>query len=190
MPESANSEMKASAHTGVDGGKPARQAVPTPAEVLCEIAVLMMQSPAHRHFFLADLEWLVVPAVLTRQFVIYRKQRAPVAYASWALVNEEVEKRLIAGERRLAPAEWRSGDRTWLIDLVAPFGGTERIVADLRARVLTGREVKTLRPGPGGGAPVVETWQAIAAKPTATAGSPTSAVKGIQPSSDAVAVEA
>lgn len=174
MPQSAKGEAKTSARVGADGGKPARQTMPTPAEVLGEIAGLMMQSPGHRHFFLADLEWLVIPAVLTRQFVIYRKQRAPVAYASWALVSEEVEKRLMAGERRLAPGEWRSGDRLWLIDLVAPFGGTERIVADLRARVLTSREVKTLRPGPGGGSPVVETWPA-------TSGQLSSAVNASMP---------
>ena len=50
----------------------------------------------------------------------------------------------------------------WLIDLVTPFGGVEKVIADLRSWVFKGCEVKTLRPGPGG-APVVETWPAAEA---------------------------
>ncbi|MEO5374993.1 MAG: toxin-activating lysine-acyltransferase, partial [Alphaproteobacteria bacterium] len=33
------------------------------ASLLGDVAWLMVRSPAHRHLFLADLEWLVLPAL-------------------------------------------------------------------------------------------------------------------------------
>ena len=73
-----------------------------------------------------------------------------------------MEKRLIAGQPRLAPAEWRSGDRVWLMDMVAPFGGGERLLGELRSRVLAGRPVKAMRGGPDGRK--IETWPAAERK--------------------------
>jgi cytolysin-activating lysine-acyltransferase len=145
-----------------ESAKPAGTGQPSPAAALGEIVSLLVQSPSHRHLFLNDLEWLVVPPVMLRQFALFRQGARPVAYASWALVNDAVERRLMAGQPRLAPAEWRSGDRVWLMDMVAPFGGGEKLFDELRARVLAGREVKAIRSGPGGRK--VETWPAAAKK--------------------------
>ncbi len=142
--------------------KPAGAAQPSPAAALGEIVSLLVQSPAHRHLFLNDLEWLVVPPVMLRQFALFRQGPRPIAYASWATVSEVVEKRLAAGQPRLAPAEWRSGDRLWLMDMVAPFGGCDRLFAELRGRVLAGREIKAIRSGPEGRK--VETWPAAEKK--------------------------
>ena len=77
---------------------------PSPTAALGEIVSLLVQSPAHRHLFLADLEWLVVPPVMLRQFALFRQGARPIAYASWAFVNDAVERRLMAGQPRLAPA--------------------------------------------------------------------------------------
>lgn len=77
-------------------------AQPGTAAALGEIVSLLVQSPAHRHLFLVDLEWLVVPPVMLRQFPLFRQGPRPIAYASWAMVNEEVEKRLVSGQPRLA----------------------------------------------------------------------------------------
>ena len=140
-------------------GSPAQPATgqPSPTAALGEIVSLLVQSPAHRHLFLADLEWLVVPPVMLRQFALFRQGPRPIAYASWALERRR-ERRLMAGQPRLAPAEWRSGDRVWLMDMVAPFGGGEKLFDELRNRVLAGREVKAIRSGPGGRK--VESWPA------------------------------
>ena len=75
------------------------------------VSALMMDSPAHQHFFLADMKWLVFPPVLQRQFRIYRNKGVPFAYVCWAFVNEETEVRLKAGEVRLRPDEWNNGDK-------------------------------------------------------------------------------
>jgi cytolysin-activating lysine-acyltransferase len=64
--------------------------------------------------------------------------------ALWAFVNDQVEERLKSGHARLAPADWKSGDKLWLVDIMAPFGGREAMLADLKEKVFPAREVKFL----------------------------------------------
>jgi len=146
----AAEEMKAKAPISAQ-----TQPISGPAEILGQIAWLMMSSPAHKHLFLADLEWLAAPAVLMKQFRIYNKQNVPLAYASWAFLSEEAERRLTSGVRRIPPSDWNSGERAWLIDLVAPFGGAEEFLADLKEKVFSDKPLMTLRPNPGGAGFVV-----------------------------------
>jgi cytolysin-activating lysine-acyltransferase len=115
------------AATGQAQGGPAK----TVAQVLGEIVWLMTQSPRHKAIALGDLEWLVMPAILLRQFRIFYKGEQPVGVACWALADELVAKRLDAGDRRLAAVEWKSGLNLRIVELVAPFGGE----AEMRAQV-------------------------------------------------------
>ena len=123
---SANGSHTAAGHTQ-------SQAEPqkTVAQVLGEITWLMTQSPRHKAMPLGDLEWLVMPAILLRQFRIFYKGEQPVGVALWALVDELVAKRIDAGDKRLAAVEWKSGSNMRIIDVVAPFGGE----AEMRQQV-------------------------------------------------------
>lgn len=124
--------------------------IPSPAEVLGHVSWLMMRSEAHRHVFVSDFEWLLVPSITLKQFRIYLKEETPFAFATWARLTAEAEARLVAGHRRLSPADWNGGDRLWLIDLIAPFGGMEGILRDLSEKVFPGTPFKALVPGDGG----------------------------------------
>jgi len=106
----------------------------------------MMASPGYyRLRFLADLEWMVVPPMRLGQCRVLRDGKgAPFAFASWASVNAEVEKRLEAGDRRLRPEDWASGDRLWLIDLVSAERSVPLVLAELQKHVFKGRKVRTL----------------------------------------------
>jgi cytolysin-activating lysine-acyltransferase len=44
----------------------------------------------------------------------------------------------MAGNARLAPNDWKSGDILWLVDIVAPFGGQEQMIKDLKEKVFAG----------------------------------------------------
>jgi len=98
----------------------------TVSQVLGEITWLMTQSPRHKSIPLGDLEWLVMPAVLLKQFRMFYKGEQPVGVAVWALVDDLVAKRIDAGEKRLAAVEWKSGANMRVLDVVAPFGGGSR----------------------------------------------------------------
>ncbi|WP_374300704.1 toxin-activating lysine-acyltransferase [Ferrovibrio sp.] len=119
------------------GGSPATGSRPNREGIgfLGEVAWLMMMAPSHKHLFLADLEWLVVPPVAMRQFRLWRKDGIPVGYASWAFVNDDIHARFQQGVRRLAPSDWKSGEHAWLIDLIAPMGGAKEMLEETRSVV-------------------------------------------------------
>jgi cytolysin-activating lysine-acyltransferase len=103
----------------------------TVSQVLGEITWLMTQSPRHKAIPLGDLEWLLMPAILLRQFRIFYQGQQPVGVALWALADDLVAKRIDAGDNRLNAAEWKSGTLLRTIDIVAPFGGE----AEMRFKV-------------------------------------------------------
>lgn len=117
------------------------------AQLVGQIVGLLTQSQAHRHLFLADLEWLIGPPMALRQFRLFHDGKQPVAVALWASVSDEVEKELIAGRPRLRPNEWKSGNNLWLIDLVAPSvsngsKAAEALVQEMASKVFQGRRFK------------------------------------------------
>ncbi len=112
-------------------GEGAGAAPKTVAQVLGEITWLMTQSPRHKAIPLGDLEWLLMPAILLRQFRIFYKGEQPVGVVLWALADDLVAKRIDTGDRRLAAVEWKSGTAMRIVELVAPFGGE----AEMRAQV-------------------------------------------------------
>jgi hemolysin-activating ACP:hemolysin acyltransferase len=56
----------------------------------------------------------------------------------------------------LRPTDWKTGQVLWRIDFPASFGGQEKIVEELRLKILPGKRMKMLQPRPEGGAGVVE----------------------------------
>lgn len=96
-----------------------------------EVVGLLMRDPKCRHLSLADLEWLVLPALAANQMMSARgkvKDKAgneagltvPLAFVLWAKVSEEVDRKLEAQKKagaplRLAPGDWTSGDIPWLV---------------------------------------------------------------------------
>jgi cytolysin-activating lysine-acyltransferase len=111
-----------------------------------------------------SVEWLVLPPLLAGQFRVWRRGATPVAYAAWALLDQATEARLLAGETRIAPAEWQRGDRPWLIYLLAPYGGLQRFAQELRSGVFAGREVRFLVRD-AGVEPRMVVWSAVYPEP-------------------------
>jgi cytolysin-activating lysine-acyltransferase len=132
------------------------------AGVFGEVVSLLIMPVSHKHLFLADLEWLVVPPLKMRQFRLWRQDDRPVAFASWAFLSEEVEARVLearvlSGLRRLKPNEWKSGDRAWLMDVVAPRPETaKQMIEELKRTVFPDRPLKVVQQTPDGGSAVAE----------------------------------
>lgn len=117
----------------------------TVGAALGEITWLLTQSRAHRYMlFVADLEWLVMPALQHGQYRVFYAQGKPAGLAVWGWVSDHAADRLGQGGR-LAVTEWRSGPNLWLVDLIAPFGGQESMLADLRDSALSGYAFRYLR---------------------------------------------
>jgi cytolysin-activating lysine-acyltransferase len=117
---------------------------------LGHITWLMMQSPFHKHRFITDLEWCVLPPLLLRQYRIFRRKDVSVAYVSWARLTEHSESQFIGSAGNLRPVDWNNGARLWLVDCVAPFGGLNAILDELRNNVLKKERINLLRPDEAG----------------------------------------
>ncbi len=108
-----------------------------------DCAVVFSKSPAHKHYSLADIEWMILPAVVTGQIYVADAQhkesgaRVPVAVVLWARVSTETDQRLAASPAqkiRLRPDEWQSGDITWIVDAA---GDSTAIAGALRQLAAT-----------------------------------------------------
>ncbi len=131
--------------------EPPAAAPKTVSHVLGEITWLLTQSPLHKNMFLSDLEWMIMPAILLEQFRIFPGSSGqPAGLVLWGSVSDETEQRLINHQVRLAPHEWKGGNNLWLIEMVAPFGGHEEMLADVAATIFGGKPFKYQKTGEGG----------------------------------------
>jgi hemolysin-activating ACP:hemolysin acyltransferase len=120
------------------------------------ISILLRSSP-YRHMALNDLEWMVLPAVMTGQFAVMETQvngqSVPVAVALWASVSKDVDQRLsdpAIPVIRLRPDEWLGGDIPWLIDVIGDGHFIPQLLQQLHEGVFVGRDVKMRGAGPNG----------------------------------------
>jgi hemolysin-activating ACP:hemolysin acyltransferase len=113
---------------------------------------VLMRSPRYRKYTLGDLEWLVIPPLVTGQFRIGEAKSnnnqgptVPVAIVLWASVSPEVDKRLMEGDDasfQLKPEEWKSGDILWLAHMAGETRFVRFVVDQLMKTTFKGREVK------------------------------------------------
>jgi cytolysin-activating lysine-acyltransferase len=125
----------------------------TVAEALGQITWLFSQSPLHQHLKIKDLEWSVMPALMVEQFRVFSfgplqglenvkpeeflpgftkegLEQMPLGVAFWGLLSEAAEAKVESGTR-LEPADWSSGDRLWLLELITPFATLENKLAEI-----------------------------------------------------------
>ncbi len=144
--------MAVSPHATASAKQPVKQmaAAKQSSAALGEIVTVLMRTPAMRQHKLGELEWMVMPAIKTGQFLIAhaRSKKSgvvdPAGFVLWALVSPEVDKRLsnAVNPLGLTPAEWNSGDIPWVIVGAGEQKILGGLLAHLKTTVLPGREVK------------------------------------------------
>lgn len=116
-----------------------------------QITSVLMRAQHYKQAPLADLEWLVVPAIATGQFSLAEAQSktngisAPVGVLLWASVSPEVDQRLAASQDipiRLNPSEWKSGDIIWVVDAVGEPQMVQAMLRRMAEKDWQGRQVK------------------------------------------------
>lgn len=119
------------------------------SNLLGEIVWLMSHSALHSEWPIGGIQQWIIPALLHKQFRIYRRNGKPVGYVAWAWLSKEAEERYILNTSSLQPKDWQSGERGWIIDYLAPFGGTREIVNDLKNGIFKDDVGRYLRVKPG-----------------------------------------
>jgi cytolysin-activating lysine-acyltransferase len=123
-----------------------------------DMVALLSISAVHKHYSLADLEWLLVPAVMNNQFAIAEAnlqngQSVGVAFVIWARVSDDVDNRLTQNPRypiRLHPSEWKSGEIFWIIDGMGDPKLIQALIAKVAKDVFAGKTFKMVQPAPHG----------------------------------------
>lgn len=113
----------------------------TVSDIFGQATWLMTQSRGHRNMFISDLEWMLMPAILLRQFRLFPGKNQPLGIALWAQLSDDVSQRLETGGR-LKPEDWKSGSNLWLVELLAPFGQQEAMINDLKGSIFKGKQFK------------------------------------------------
>ena len=105
------------------------------AQAMGSAVWLLMHSAFHRGMPLWGLSVLLLPAIKRRQFVLASEQSKPVFFFTWATFSPDAERRYLSSPLlAMLEADWASGDRTWFLDWIAPFGHT-RIARRLISRL-------------------------------------------------------
>ena len=103
---------------------------------------------------LADLQWLVVPAIASGQFTLAEAQHAgngmtaPVGVVLWARVSADVDQRLSSSTAhpvRLEPKDWTSGDILWLMEAVGEKQVVNALLTRLSETQWKGKQVKVMK---------------------------------------------
>lgn len=144
----AKSAEAASASNPADSATHMAEAAFSKPPALGSIAWLYARTPDKRFLFLGDMDWAVVSALMVDQCRLFFKAKMSVAFVTWAQVGDEVNQRLLEGNPKLAPHEWKSGSHQWLIDVVTPLGGLQEVLEDVQKNNFAGERLQYLAPSP------------------------------------------
>ena len=174
LQDKSNDEMTAQSAWSSAAAKPAGQPAASHADLVREIegretrfaqafsriVAVLMRDRNFRNLKIADLEHLVLPAVMTGQWQVARGKQpsaagtpdapapqiiAPVGVALWARVSPTIDARLSANldvRMPLAASEWLSGDRFWLMAVAGDPRYLPNFLKHLHANEFKGADVK------------------------------------------------
>lgn len=130
-----------------------------------EIVMLLMRTAEYGGMPLRDIEALVIPPLANGQISVATAQSngsgvtTPVGAVLWAMVSEEVAKRLASEAGKsipLAPGEWKSGDIVWVVATAGEGRVLSEMLKQLSKREWGGKVVRVVV-RPKGGEPTVAT---------------------------------
>jgi cytolysin-activating lysine-acyltransferase len=129
-----------------------------------QVVAVLMRDRNFRQMRLADLEWLVLPAVMAGQFRLAQMPApqgsvkgkdggvlVPVAVALWARVSAAIDKQLsenLDKSVRLGAGDWASGDNVWLMAVAGDRRMIPKFVDQLAKTEFKGQRVKMRVRGP------------------------------------------
>lgn len=132
------------------------QNIKVPNHVALEMTIgaailLVTKSESHKYFFSSELETKIIAPILSKQFLLMRSEKnEPIAFVTFADVDEEVEKRLFSGNIKLKPQDWKSGKNSYIIDIVSPFISPLKILDEANKKQFKDKKVKILKPTKNG----------------------------------------
>ena len=83
------------------------------------------------HVICAEIVWPMIMG----NYIMIREQGKLVAYASWGMFSKKIAaEKMVARSWLLEREDYDTGKEIWLMDVIAPFGHTRAIIAELVKR--------------------------------------------------------
>ncbi len=176
-PSSSNVRAISNGGTPADNAKvqpamrPEEQRSARLAQSFANIVAVLMRDTGFKNLKLADLEWLVLPPVMSGQWRLAHSKAdqlpgqpapdkasqgsmlVPVAVALWASVSAEIDKRLsesLDKPLQLRPQEWSTGEHLWLVAIAGDRRALPAFLKQLAISDFKGKTVKMRVNGPDG----------------------------------------
>jgi cytolysin-activating lysine-acyltransferase len=134
------------------------------AQSFAQVVAVLMRDANFRQMRLADLEWLVLPPIMSGQFRLAQMPApqgrvkgkdggvlVPVAVALWARVSAAIDKQLsesLDKTVRLRSGDWASGDNIWLMAVAGDRRAIPKFIDQLAKTEFKGQRVKLRVRGP------------------------------------------
>ncbi len=96
-------------------------------------ANICYQDPYNYRFWnMLDIATIFLPAIKIGQYQIWAtKEGQPIAFLTWAELDEETEELLLEQGRLPADAQaWNCGDRLWFVDFVCVHNHARKLIHD------------------------------------------------------------
>lgn len=105
----------------------------------------------YSNWTLSDVEAFLIPALHAGQCKVYFDERGrPIAFITWALVDNECHEILFRHGKNPPANRWQSGGNLWFIDIVAPLGNTLHIVRDMQRNHFPHLHAHSIKRNPDG----------------------------------------
>ncbi len=120
---------------------------------------LMRESALHQQWPIGEIDHYILPPLKLGQVqFFYRPQKRLVGFVTWAMISPDLAAGMTQRSPELLPDQWQSGDRSWIIDMVAPFGDVRSICCLLAKTIFADQEVMSLRRAKDGSVRKVGRW--------------------------------
>lgn len=121
---------------------------PTPEvtfAMLGEATALMAESALHKDRSISEIGGLILPPLMLGQVRVWRRGGLPVAMATWAWLDDEVEHAVLHEDHMPPPDQWHCGPNPVVIDFIAPFGDGFQVARDLKRTAFPDRALRSVR---------------------------------------------
>lgn len=118
-------------------------------EIAGMAAWLWCRSGLHRSWNMYLFERDVLESIELQQFVLMTQNKQPAGFLSWGHLSDEAEIKYIVDPQSLHREDKRSGTHLWLLNWVAPHGGTDAFAKIARQRLFHSSVGHMLRVKPG-----------------------------------------
>lgn len=127
----------------------------------------------YRDWSVSEIEACLVPALQAGQCKVYfDENNLPMAFVTWALVDDECHNALYLHGQNPPPDRWTSGSNLWFTDIVAPFGNTLHIIRDLQRNHFPHLHAHSIKRNGDGSIKRIKVWRnALARSSRSTAAS-------------------